>query len=40
MKEAKDVLPEKNQGIPMIPQIMTNRSVDFIKACQVMQNLG
>ncbi|MBR6614404.1 MAG: tRNA-dihydrouridine synthase family protein, partial [Lachnospiraceae bacterium] len=40
MKEAKDVLPEKNQGIPMIPQIMTNRSVDFIKACQVMQNFG
>ncbi len=40
MKEAKDVLPEKNKGIPMIPQIMTNRSVDFIKACQVMQNLG
>lgn len=40
MKEAKDVLPEKNQGIPMIPQIMTNRSVDFIKACQVMQDLG
>lgn len=40
VKEAKDVLPEKNQGIPMIPQIMTNRSVDFIKACQVMQNLG
>ena len=40
MKEAKDVLPEKNLGIPMIPQIMTNRSVDFIKACQVMQNLG
>ena len=40
MKEAKDVLPEKNLGVPMIPQIMTNRSVDFIKACQVMQNLG
>jgi len=40
MKEAKDVIPEKNQGIPMIPQIMTNRSVDFIKACQVMQDLG
>ena len=40
MKEAKDVLPEKNQGIPMIPQIMTNRSVDFIKACQVMQKFG
>ena len=40
MKEVKDVLPEKNQGVPMIPQIMTNRSVDFIKACQVMQELG
>lgn len=40
MKEVKDVLPEKNEGIPMIPQIMTNRSVDFIKACQVMQELG
>ena len=40
MKEVKDVLPEKNTGVPMIPQIMTNRSVDFIKACQVMQELG
>ena len=40
LKEAKDVIPEKNQGIHMIPQIMTNRSVDFIKACQVMQNFG
>ncbi|MBQ7795667.1 MAG: tRNA-dihydrouridine synthase family protein [Lachnospiraceae bacterium] len=40
MKEVKDVLPEKNQDIPMVPQIMTNRSVDFIKACHVMQDLG
>lgn len=40
IKEVKDVLPEKNQNIPMVPQIMTNRSVDFIKACQVMQDLG
>ncbi len=40
LKEAKDVLPERNVGIPMIPQIMTNRSVDFIKACHVMQNFG
>lgn len=40
MKEVKDILPEKNQDIPMIPQIMTNRSVDFIKACQMMQDLG
>ncbi len=40
LKEAKDVLPERNTGIPMIPQIMTNRSVDFIAACKVMQNFG
>lgn len=40
VKEVKDILPEKNEGIPLIPQIMTNRSVDFIKACHVMQELG
>lgn len=40
LKEAKDILPDKNENIPLIPQIMTNRSVDFINACKVMQNLG
>lgn len=40
VKEVKDILPEKNRDIPVIPQIMTNRSADFIKACRVMQDLG
>lgn len=40
VKEVKDVLPEKNESVPMIPQIMTNRSEDFIKACHVMRDLG
>lgn len=40
MKEVRDILPENNENIPLIPQLMTNRSVDFIKACQVVSNLG
>lgn len=40
VKEVRDILPENNENIPLIPQLMTNRSVDFIKACQVVSNLG
>lgn len=40
VKEVKDILPEKNEGIFLIPQIMTNRSEDFLQACQVMRELG
>lgn len=40
VKEVKDILPEKNEGVPMIPQIMTNRSEDFIQACHMMRELG
>lgn len=40
VKEVRDVLPENNREIPMIPQLMTNRSVDFVKAAQVMAELG
>lgn len=40
VKEVRDVLPENNENIPMIPQLMTNRAVDFIKAAQVMAELG
>lgn len=28
-KELRDILPENNQGYPLIPQILTNRSEDF-----------
>lgn len=40
VKEIRDVLPENNQNIPLIPQLMTNRSVDFVKAAQVMVDRG
>ena len=40
VKEIRDVLPENNQNIPLIPQLMTNRSVDFVKAAQVMADRG
>lgn len=40
VKEVRDVLPENNEKIPMIPQLMTNRAVDFVKAAQVMAELG
>ena len=31
-KEEKDVRPEHNEGIPLVPQILTNRAEDFIWA--------
>jgi len=40
VKEIRDVLPENNPDIPMIPQLMTNRSVDFIMAAKVMKDRG
>ena len=40
VKEVRDVLPENNEGTPLIPQLMTNRSGDFIEACRVMSGMG
>ena len=39
-KEEKDVLPEHNQGIPLVPQILTNRAEDFIWAAEEMKARG
>ena len=30
VKEMRDVLPENNAGIPVVPQILTNRAGDFL----------
>ena len=30
VKEMRDVLPENNAGVPVVPQIMTNRAGDFL----------
>lgn len=39
-KEEKDVLPEHNEGIPLVPQILTNRAEDFIWAAEEMKARG
>ena len=32
VKEMRDVLPENNAGVPVVPQILTNRAGDFLLA--------
>jgi len=39
-KELKDVLPENNQGIVMIPQILTNNAKDFIHTSKKLELMG
>lgn len=39
-KELKDVLPENNKGINIVPQILTNNSGGFITTCRKLQQLG
>lgn len=39
-KEEKDVLPEHNEGIPLVPQILTNRAEDFVWAAGEMKARG
>ena len=39
-REKNDILPEHNQDIVVVPQILTNKSEDFIKVAQMMGELG
>lgn len=39
-KELNDVLPEHNQGITLVPQILTNDSADFIHTARKLEQLG
>jgi tRNA-dihydrouridine synthase len=39
-KVIKDILPENNRGIPLIPQLLTNNSMDFIQTAMKMKELG
>lgn len=39
-KELRDVLPENNQGINLIPQILTNNSKGFLSTCEKLKDLG
>lgn len=39
-REIKDVLPEHNQGMNLIPQILTNKAEDFIFMSKMIKDLG
>lgn len=39
-RELEDTAPENNQGINMVPQILTNSSVDFINTAEMLINRG
>lgn len=39
-KERKDILPEHNQGIHLVPQLLTNQAENFCRAAEQMQELG
>lgn len=39
-KELRDVLPERNEGLTIIPQILTNRAEDFICTAGELKRLG
>lgn len=39
-KELNDILPEHNQGIVLIPQLLTNNARDFIHTSKKLQQMG
>lgn len=39
-KELADILPEHNQGLYLVPQIMTNQAQDFIKTAKGLEQYG
>ena len=39
-KELREVLPENNQGISLVPQLLTNRAEAFLRAAEILKDLG
>ncbi len=39
-KELKDILPENNEGINLIPQILSNNAKDFVRLAKFIKELG
>lgn len=39
-KERNDILPEHNQGMYVVPQILTNRAEDFIRTAKKLAEYG
>lgn len=40
VKEMRDVLPENNAEVPVVPQILTNRAGDFLLASKKLAEMG
>lgn len=40
LKEFKDVLPENNKGINLVPQLLSNNAKDFVSATEELAGLG
>lgn len=39
-REKEDILPEHNEGLPVVPQILTNSAEDFVKTAKGLQEYG
>lgn len=39
-RERQDVLPENNEGMELVPQILTNKSEEFLEIAKALQDLG
>lgn len=39
-KERNDIAPEHNQGLYVVPQILTNKASNFIRVAKMLQDLG
>lgn len=39
-RSVRDVLPEYNQGIPLVPQILSNQPEDFIGLAEILESYG
>ena len=39
-KEKKDLIPENNTGIPLIPQLLTDQAEDFLRYEKILQDMG
>jgi len=39
-RERRDLLPENNAGVPVIPQVMTSQAGELIRACEMLEQEG
>ena len=39
-RDRRDILPENNAGVPLIPQLLTNNAEDFLFAAEILRDYG